>query len=201
MFDNAICPLLDNYHGRLTLHGSAVAVGGHAVAFVGLSRRGKTTLAAAMAKSGYPFLCEDVLRVRRDGPAYVAQPSRPVMRLSGDSLCWLSGEQDDGGGKRDVPAGDGLPHVSGALPLSRIYILGDGAATSVECACLQPAKALAALLQHAFVLDSEDKEQMRAHFSRLSDLASAVPCRALDYPRRFNMLPLVVQQVAGEPEG
>ena len=51
--------------GELVLHASAVDVGGLALAFVGASGMGKTTLATLMCRDGELLFTDAVLRVRR----------------------------------------------------------------------------------------------------------------------------------------
>ncbi len=55
--------------GLLPLHGSAIAVNGGSVAFLGPSGTGKSTLAAAFLERGYKILADDVcaLSVQEDG--------------------------------------------------------------------------------------------------------------------------------------
>jgi hypothetical protein len=50
--------------GELVLHASAVGVGKAALAFVGASGMGKSTMATVMCGAGYPLLTDDVLRVQ-----------------------------------------------------------------------------------------------------------------------------------------
>lgn len=55
--------------GRTVLHASAVAVGGAALAFVGQSGRGKSTVAALMCLDGAALVTDDVLVVEPGPPA------------------------------------------------------------------------------------------------------------------------------------
>lgn len=52
-------------------------------------------------------------------------------------------------------------------------------------------EALSALMPHAFILDVEDKERLKAHFSKMADLSQDIPCYALDFTRDYAELPRV----------
>jgi HPr Serine kinase C-terminal domain len=65
-------------HGLEVLHASAVEVGGGAVAFVGHSGAGKTSLALALCRRGAAFLADDVLALERVGEELVGHPGAPV---------------------------------------------------------------------------------------------------------------------------
>ena len=54
--------------GGLVLHASAVEVGGAALAFVGQSGQGKTTMATLICAAGYPLVADDLLPVEPHGP-------------------------------------------------------------------------------------------------------------------------------------
>lgn len=195
---NSVVPVIGNHRGELNLHGSACATAAGAVAFVGLSRRGKTTLAAALARSGHPFLSEDVIALSQRDQAYWVAPSRPVLRLFADSARHLAGKQaiaDAETGKVALAASDRFPFAAEPAPLRAVYVLGPGEATSPSFTRLGAKDALAEVIQHAFVLDVEDKRRLRAHFERLSDLALQVPFVMLDYPRNYDELAAVVAAV------
>lgn len=49
--------------GRIVLQASAVAVAGGAVLFCGPATAGKSTLAAALGRRGYPMVCDDVCAI------------------------------------------------------------------------------------------------------------------------------------------
>ena len=62
--------------GRLVLHASAVEVDGKALAFVGQSGQGKTTMATLLCAAGYPFVADDLLPVGRSGDEAHVRPRR-----------------------------------------------------------------------------------------------------------------------------
>lgn len=207
LFHNAIQPLLGNHNGGLYLHGSAVQLqaeaGPAAIAFLGLSRSGKTTLAGAFAKSGHPFLTEDVIDLRLESAAYLLKPKRSQLRLFQDSAEHLFAENLQGGktpgsdhvGKQGYGAGDTLLFSPNAAPLRRIFLLGNDHTAPLSLRRLSPHEALTALMPHSFILDVEDKPRLRGHFTRIGDLAEAVECYALDYPRDYQELPRVISAI------
>lgn len=201
LFHHGVVPLVGNHLGGLFLHGSAVAIGGRAVAFLGLSRSGKTTLAGALAKAGYPFLTEDVIDLRPCNGAYVLQPKRSKLRLFADSAAFLVGrefaaaDEDD---KHSIAGGDDLPFSDVPCPLARLYLLGGDPDAPLAITALESPAALTQLLPHSFVLDVEDKPRLRAHFSRIAELSEQIGCSALDYPRQYGELPSVVAAILSD---
>jgi len=198
LFRNSILPLIGNFEGELHLHGSAVATEDGAIAFMGLSRRGKTTLAGAFAREGDPFLTEDALSLDKSAEGYFVRPQRPVLRLFADSAAHLLGEVqnwEDDDAKTEVEAGDRLPFATQPSRLHSIFLLGPGESDGIVFERLTEAEALAQLIQNAFVLDVEDKPRLRAHFGRIAALAALVPCHMLDYPRRYAQLPSVISAI------
>lgn len=199
LFANSVAPVIGNHRGGLNLHGSAVVVGDLALAFMGLSRRGKTTLAGAFAKAGFPFLTEDVLALVARDAVYLVAPQPPVLRVFGDSAAYLLGEAQmahPDREKRELPGGERLPIAAAPVPLGAICVLGPGTAEAVQLTPLGEAAALAEVLQHSFLLDVEDKARLHDHFARVAALVGNVPCYRLDYPRRFDQLTGVVAAIA-----
>ncbi|WP_120077426.1 hypothetical protein [Aurantiacibacter odishensis] len=201
LFVNSVLPVIGNHSGQLNLHGSACALPGGAAAFIGQSRRGKTTLAGACARAGYPFLTEDVIRLGPNALAYDVVPVRPCLRLFGDSAAYLRNESVEPGAetiKTSLAASEHLPFADTVSPLRVIYVLGPGNAPAPSFVPIDPQHALPEVMQHAFVLDVEDKPRLQAHFERLSDLALNIPFVMLDYPRLFSELSGVVQAIVDD---
>jgi len=198
LYHNSIEPIIANHLGGLNLHGSAVATPHGAIAFLGQSRSGKTTLAGAFARAGHAFLTEDVLTLTDTGDGYLVQPQRAVLRLFHDSAQFLLGSQpgwEDEELKQELAAGDRLPFASEPAPLIAIFLLGPDESDDVSLVPLGAAEALSQLIPHSFVLDVEDRQRLAAHFGRLGELASRVPCHSLDYPRCYAQLPEVIGAV------
>jgi len=201
-----VLPLLDSLRGPPAYHGAAVAIGDRAVAFLGPSGQGKSTLTAAFARRGFPFLSDDCLRVQAgsDG-VLLAEPHAPWIRLWDDSVEALVPDGQapvvaPGSPKPQLEAGGQLPHCATALPLARVYVLGDGEAGSTAVAPILPAQAAIMWTRNAFVLDIKSPTVMARSFEAAARLAAALPMRTLDYPRRYDALDEVVAAVLADLE-
>lgn len=201
LYSNAVLPLLGDYNGGLFLHGSAVVIGGRAVAFLGKSGDGKTTLAAAFAKAGHPFLTEDVIELALQDEKYLLQPKSSGLRLFADSAAYLLEEQvemDACGHKFDVADAATLPFCGNPAPLVAIFMLGADHSAPLALAPMSATASVHQLLSHSFVLDVEDKQRLRMHFHRIAALASGVRCYMLDYCRNYADLPRVIAATSAE---
>jgi len=67
--------------GYEPLHAATVVVDGKAVAFLGASTFGKSSLATCFVASGFPLLTDDTLRLEEIDGQYVAFPGPPRLRL------------------------------------------------------------------------------------------------------------------------
>ena len=148
LYLNQVLPMLQGHGGELVIHASGVAIGGGAVAFVAATGRGKSTLAAAFARAGMPFLSDDGLRLSASGGRYFASPNRPSVRLWRDSeavvvLGEAAPDETDEDDKSRVEAGERLPFQSEPLPLRAMYFLGPGDAAQPGIAELTAREALA----------------------------------------------------------
>lgn len=111
----------------LPLHANAVVIGGKAVAFMGHSGAGKSTIAAWFHDRGFTVLADDVCVVTEPAGHPIAHPGIPRLRLWREALEASGRRIDsfdtsfDDMDKYDVPTGDGLLE---AVPLHHVYILG-----------------------------------------------------------------------------
>jgi predicted ATPase len=201
LYLNQVLPLALSRQQRVVLHASAVRVGNAAVAFVGESGRGKSTLAAAFARAGHPFLTDDGLQVLCDAAGCTILPGPASLRLWQDTGAALVpadaplADAIDYSSKQRLLADSSLPHCAEALPLQALYVLGEGTATAAAFATLAPRASMLVLLQHCFLLDITEDEMLRQYFPKLAEVARQVPLFALDYPREFSELPAVIAAV------
>ncbi len=157
-------------HHALVLHASAVDIGGSAVAFVGSSGMGKSTLAAAMCGLGCALVSDDLLRVE-DG---MVHPGATESRLRENA--------------RELARGDTYETADGRLAL-RPRTLVDAPLPLAACVVPRPsrevekvalrrlgaAEALLRLSRYPRVLGWSDAASMAASFQGLGDLVERVP--------------------------
>jgi hypothetical protein len=103
--------------GVVALHGSAVAVGEHAIGFLAGNRAGKTTLASALLAAGHALLGDDLLAIEAEESGFRVLPAYPFVRLEPDDAArWTGAPQE---------AIDALPRAHADFP-KRIVPVGDG---------------------------------------------------------------------------
>ncbi len=194
LYLNQVLPLILSRQGKLVFHASAVEFEGGAIAFVAESGRGKSTLAACFAISGYPFLTDDGLVVEPTRDGYEILPSHPSIRLWGDSEKVLLDRYAKTApplpftSKARFVAGVQLPHCDQPVPLRKVYFLGDERSEGISFRRLSEAEALVEWVKHSFLLDVEDRPMQGDHFDRVATLATQIHCYHLDYHRRFEEL-------------
>ena len=201
LYLNQVLPLALGRQGKLVLHASAVELAGHAVAFLGESGRGKSTLAASFATSGRRFLTDDGLLLEPKGSGYQVLPSHPSIRLWDDSQAALISPHArlappvQFTAKARFLAGEDIAFCEQARPLRRVYFLGGDTVAQVVFERMNPAQALVELVKNSFLLDIEARDMLAAHFDALARLVNQPMCYRLEYPRRFEDLAMVRQAI------
>lgn len=203
LFINQVMPLvIGRQEGKLAFHASAVVLEQGAIAFLGESGRGKSTLAAAFVAQGHSFLTDDCLIVSRRGGVHVVEPGHPSLRLWSDSHAALPLAPT-----RTTTAAGVSPkarmildeaHHTRTEPLLAAFYLSDAPADAVSFAPIPGAEALSLWLQNAFVLDPEDKDRLAAHFALLGPFADRVPLFSISYPRCFERLPDTIRAILAQ---
>jgi hypothetical protein len=194
LYLNQVLPLALSRQGRLVIHASAIEGPAGAVAFVGASGTGKSTLAAAFARSGHRLLCDDGLLLDETEQGFLALPGDPSIRLWEDSRLALVEREKPADqpipdtAKSRLVAGEQIEFCRQPLLLDRVYMLGDGTARDVSIAELCGSEALIAFVKHSFLLDIDARDLISAHFNQLSRLVAERRCFRLDYPRRYSLL-------------
>ncbi|MFL6126872.1 hypothetical protein [Actinophytocola sp.] len=155
----------------LVLHASAVQAGAEAVAFVGRSGMGKSTLATALSAEGYPLVTDDLLRVDRELLAY---PGATETRLRPSARALADGAGYETADGRLAVRPRSL--VSCPLPLAACVIPQPSRdVTEVSTRRLRPVEALVRLSSYPRVLGWTDPTTMATTFQLLGDLVERVP--------------------------
>lgn len=201
LYEQQVQPLLLSLRGEQVFHGAAIAVGDLAIAVLGPSGRGKSTLTAAFARRGHAFLGDDCLHLDLSGPQVQVHPQADYVRLWEDSAGVL-GEGDvayvAGSPKPRLIASEDLPHCARPLPLARVYLLGEGTATAPAITPVAPAEQLMGWTTNAFVLDIRNPDVLRRNLSAAARLVREIPMQRLDYPRRYELLDTVVDTILAD---
>jgi hypothetical protein len=205
LFVDQILPLMLASRGKTVLHASAVSTPRGAVAFVGDTGFGKSTLAASFGAAGQPTLTDDCLLASEVDGVWMGHPSGGELHLCPDIV-----ESFFGAGDHTAPVAHytdkccvRLPRrepgsEARAEPLIAVYALTDpGDATDPDHVTIRRASrrsAFRCLINNAFRADFS-RARARHELETLIRLAGAVPVSTLSYRRAVEMLPVVRQAV------
>ena len=190
--------------GLEPLHATAVVVNGSAVAFLGSSGYGKSSLAASFLKAGYQLLTDDLLLLRKAGDRFYGHPGPPRIKLFPRvAREFLKGSRggipmNDQATKLVIPL---LEHEGCrvATPLQAICVLSSAPKVAgkrpISLAPLPPKEAFVELLRGTFNRLLTDPDRLQRQFAMVSQLVAAVPVFKLSYPRVLRRLPEVRQLV------
>jgi hypothetical protein len=183
--------------GYEPLHAATVVVDGRAVAFLGASTFGKSSLATCFVASGFPLLTDDTLRLEERDGRYVAFPGPPRLRLLPKiARLYLGGvsngvvmnphEKDARAPKLVFCLSPSLSYPEVA-PLGAIYVLTKPRRVHrkqrIEISSLTPLQAFMNVVSftHNDGLTSSDRLTRQLEAARR--LIDSVTIRSLSYPR------------------
>ncbi|HVM20344.1 MAG TPA: hypothetical protein VM307_10320 [Egibacteraceae bacterium] len=191
--------------GVLTVHASAVAVGGNAVAFMAGRGHGKTSLSAALTNAGCRFLTDDLLALtRRDGApgGFDAHPAYPQVRMTSDQARQF-GEDPDG-----LPVVNPTTRKRGVAvpperfstdpaPVRRVYLperTADADAVTIDP--ISPREAFPLAMRHSFLgREVADLGLRGEQFTRVTHLVATTAFRRIRYRSGWDVLPDVVDAI------
>jgi hypothetical protein len=194
-----VLPFVLSRRGDTVLHASAVVSPAGAIAFLGASGQGKSTLTASLTQRGLPLLADDCLLVQGDEGGFAALPGYGGIRLWSDSVAELFHRSPDLAPVAHYTdklivrsSNDGLAPRAEPVELRRIYLLDpiDGAGSECQVAVTPVSKQEGVIkyLEHSYRLDPHDRATLATEFSRLTQLAAAHLLFRLTYPRDFSRL-------------
>jgi hypothetical protein len=188
------------------LHAASVLVNGAAIAFLGDSGYGKSTLAATLLERGHRLVTDDVLVVRFDGNRAMAYPSLPRIKLNPESAdAVFRGRHSIPMNRFTVKRIFPLRHdeyVSHTAPLRAVYVIRENAeGASVSIQPLGGRAEFLALIQHTFNDSVLHLSRVKRQFAYVRQLVGMVTVKALSYPRRLDLLPAVADAVLADAKG
>jgi hypothetical protein len=172
--------------GGLVLHASAVEVDGRALAFVGFSGQGKTTVATLLSTNGLPLVTDDLLPVNSHDGEVTCVPGGIELRVrekSQEVADWLSS---------DVPRRRTVDErLAVAVPVTDAERLAlatvvipwpDRQSTEVIARVLSPGEAAMSLARYQRVEGWTSPNVLRAQFDAITAVVATVPVLEMRIP-------------------
>lgn len=189
-----VVPRVVALRGDLVLHASgAVGPSGGAHLFLGATGAGKSTLAVALAASGWALLDDDSVRVTSSEGDPAAVPGTGSVRLLPDSVAALVPGSPAGravaqcSAKHRFPADRLRLHLATApAPVAGVYVLTRPGPPALDRLGL--AEAVTAIARHGFHVSAEPGEITRRVFEQASALAAASLAWTLTVPEGLEQL-------------
>lgn len=198
---NQVLPRLLVQQGNTILHAGAVALAenSHAIAFVGPTGSGKSTLSTLFSKYGASLMTDDCLRIKSQGTETLAIPAYPSIRLWGNGCDkilpknqYLPSLQNTRYSSKICLQYEHFPYqfCSRSIPLSALYLLNPERKTPQDISITPASKSetVRFLTGNCFRLDVEDSAQLKNEFNHLVNLAKKIPAYHLSYQKKWNSI-------------
>jgi hypothetical protein len=198
--------------GMEPLHATVVVIDGDAVAFIGDCGYGKSTLAAAFLREGYPLLTDDLLPLRRPaaGGRLMVSPGPPRIKLTPESAAKLLPEMaseipiNPVTQKQIIPLDEQLA-CGTPVPLRAIYVLRPPTATrevkQITIRRLSHRRSFVELVRNTYNVIELRRHRLQLQFGIVSAVATSIPVKSLSYPRSFAVLADVCKAVVRDVRG
>jgi hypothetical protein len=171
-----VLPFVAVLQGIEVAHGSAVVLGGRAVAFAGGSGAGKSSLATRLQLRGATLVTDDVLALERDGSRVAVHPGPGIIGVRHDEFAKLTPEEISKLGRKlaenEKEVVFGVRREERTLPLASVYFMDRD--PTAEALAFEPTDSASNLLASNFntVVRGRDRlERMLDVFALLSKSA------------------------------
>ncbi len=183
-FSGPVLGFILRLRGVVSLHASAVQVGGGAIALVGDPGAGKSTTAAMFAQRGFPIITEDVAALSVTERGVDVRPGCPQIGLWPDAVALLYGSADalprisDGWQKRRLDLGSTGAFAAHDVPLRAVYVLsGRGTTAEGRIAPLTSGEAMVHLLGNIYGNRLLHEEMRVTELDLVHRLVGSLPVR------------------------
>ena len=183
--------------GVISMHGSALVVGGKTVLITGSGESGKSTTIAALARRGFAVLTDDVAALVDEQTCFRVQPGPARVLLLPDAvdMLWPVSETqpplipDSGKHFLDL-TGSGYNYCREATPLGVIYVLGqrDGRLAAPAFEDSSGALGLILLVTNTYANKLLDSRMRAQEFELLQRVLRYVPVRRIRPPDGLDTL-------------
>ena len=185
--------------GLLVLHASCVANGSGAIAFVGFSGWGKSTLAIRFLQEGYRLLSDDVLPICTKKRPPVAYPSHPFVKAKEDTLIESEKskkkyQKNELSGKSEIPFIEEFSVRK--REIIKIYIIEEEFKKKNEVQKIKNSEQIFELMKHTWanslVSSPEDRKE---HLKLSKKLSQKIDVKVLSRRKSIENLKSVIEVV------
>ena len=194
-YRRVVLPMVQPARGNQVLHASAVRASVGVVAFCGTSGTGKSTVAFAFSRRGYPVWGDDAMCFHTSdrGVECIRLPFDLLLRPATASFFKV------GSDAAPIMRADSEGEATATAPLAAVCILqsgiADGRRLSAEVVRLSAADAFTAALEHAYALGLGDRERRKHLVEQYLQLAASAPVFKVSFKRRLERLEAVVDAI------
>lgn len=202
-----VIPRVLGQQARFILHASAVRFPGEkAIAFVGDTGWGKSTLAASYFRKHAQLVSDDCLLFEPAGDEVLVIPNYSGLRLNDDSTDALF-ESHDGfslvshySSKKRLVLHAGNEGNDDTIPLGAVFVLSDPEkerADEIRVDRIRGMDEMISIIKQQFLLDVTDQEIITKQFNNAREIVDRVPLLFnLSYPRGYQYLERVHEAIA-----
>ena len=191
--------------GHEPLHATTVVVEGSAVAFLGDSGYGKSSLAAVFVHAGHQILTDDLLLIRDINNALCGYPGPPRIKLFPQIAEQFLPQQAPGSPmnpeteKLIIPL-DRDQVAAEPAPIHGFYSLQEPTqdVPGMRLVSLSGAESIRELLRATFNVRLVGRDRLRRQFLAVHEWATRIAVRRLAYPRKPEMLQKVYDAILSD---
>ncbi|AFZ34575.1 hypothetical protein Sta7437_0995 [Stanieria cyanosphaera PCC 7437] len=181
--------------GQIAIHANVIAINDLAVAFVGDSGKGKSTLTAYCASRGVGFVTDDVLVIDRQGFALPGSPRIKLFPSTADILG-LDTSQETAYKIHYKPEFLGAKIQTQPLPLKCIYLLEESF-EDIYSELLTSGLAMMELIKNSYHTSIIIKDNLQL-FDDYINLIKTISVKKIFYPRNLDRLSEVYDFIVRE---
>jgi hypothetical protein len=193
--------------GLEPIHATTVVVNGEAVAFLGNSGMGKSTLAACFLDAGYGMLTDDLLILKPKSGVFMAYPGPPRIKLYPRLAIRFLGTASEGvamnsESKKLVLPLDETRTSTSPTPLKALYTLAGPRQAAgkhpIRIQKLTARESFLELIKNTFNSRVVNPDRLERQFKQTSQVVSHMVVKKLSYPRVLARLPAVRDAILGD---
>ena len=181
--------------GQIAIHANVIAINNLAVAFVGDSGKGKSTLTAYCAISGVGFVTDDVLVVDKQGFARQGSSRIKLFSTTASNLG-LNTSQETAYKIHYQPESLGATLQTSPVPLKCIYLLEESA-EEIYTELLPPGVAMMELIKNSYHTGVIMQDNLQL-FDEYINLIQKIAVKKIFYPRNLDRLSDVYDFIVSE---